>query len=306
MIKRNQHIINSFISILTIFVLINIANVYMNFYASVNDTFDFTIIDSLFIIKLIALLSLFIPLVIWSRRTDFDILKKQVIILSITVFVISILFYVTLYLIKFDILLNAMDILRNKMIEGNKSLLLEFSIETYNTLKFLKTSYQGLNSELILMTELLFLLWHTRNIFTLQTVDEDNIEYDDFMYSPNYRISSFVTINLLSYTFDLLGFLLFTFSLGAFVITILINHYMFRISRMVSFKSSKSHYNTFLNSTYILNIINILMYIAIIILNIYARMLEVGSYRIISANITLLLSLILFMRLTYVKTFQLK
>jgi hypothetical protein len=270
----------------------------MNIYLNVNDTLGVNIIDMLYYVKFLSIITLFISLLIWTRNKDKRVLKEQVVVHTLFVFAISIFYFIILYLLKYSIVLDVMDVLRNKMIEGNPALLLNFSVYSYNTLKYVKNAYQSFNSELILMIELLFITWQLRNVMSIDTEEEESVNYDSFLYNNNLKyfssaliIFSFLSINLFSYTFDALGGVMFLVTFFLFSIQLPLHYFVSRISNSSRKKSTSSSFTEFHKLSLILGIMSIVGFIAALVLNIYARDLGIGTYRIFSIIISLCISI---------------
>ena len=297
MITRNNNSIIKFVIVLSVIVFIETLNFIMNIFLDVNHTLGINVIDMLFFIKFLSIFTLFISLFIWTRNKDSNLLKEQVVIHTIFVFSISIFYFIIIYLLKYSVILDVMDILRNKMIEGNPALLLNFSVYSYNTLKYVKVAYQSFNSELILMTELLFILWSLRNIMSIETVEEKHVNYDSFLYNNNLKYfsvtligSSFLSINLFAYTFDTLGAIMFLVTFFLFSLQIPFHYFIFKISNSSRKKSTRSSFITYHKIALLLGIISIIGFIIGLGLNVYARDIGFGSYRIFSTIISLSIS----------------
>jgi len=305
MITRNNNIINKFVIVLSVIIFIEIINFIMNLYVNVNDTLGYNVVDIIYIVKFISIVSLFIPLFRWTQDKDNELLKDQVVVHTKFVFVISIFYFLIIYLFKYSIVLDVMDILRNKMIEGNPALLLNFSVYSYNTLKYVKGVFQGFNSELILMVELLFITWNLRNVMTLNTNDEEEVSYDSFLYNKDLKyfslalvVTSFLSINLFEFVFDATGALMFFVSFFLFTISIPLHYFVFRIGNSQRKKSTRSSFETFHKITFILGIITIVGFVINLGINLYTRDLGIGTYRIFSTIISLGLGIYVTYRIT--------
>jgi len=304
MISRNNNTIAKFVIVLSIIVLIEIINFIMNIYLNVNDTLGNNVIDMLYFIKFIGIFTLFISLLLWIKNKNNNLLKEQVVVHTMFVFVISIFYFLILYLFKYSIILDVMDILRNKMIEGNPALLLNFSVYSYNTLKYVKGAYQSFNSELILMVELLFITWQLRNVMSVETEDEENVNYDSFLYNNTLKyfslaliIFSFLSINLFSYTFDSLGAVMFLVTFFLFSIQLPLFYFIRKISNSSKNKSTRSSFVVFHNLSFMLGIISIVGFIIGLILNLYAWQIGIGTYRLYSIIISLCISIYITFRI---------
>ncbi|QMS85347.1 hypothetical protein [Candidatus Xianfuyuplasma coldseepsis] len=270
MIKRNQDYISKFLVILAIIIFLDVMNVIMNLYINVNDELGINVVDMLFIIKLIGSISLFAVLLRWASNKDNTLQKQQLVIHTIYVILVSMFYFFIMYLFKYSIILNAMDILRNKMIDGNPATLLNFAIYTYNTLKFVKSSYQGFNSEFILMLQIVFLVWHLRNLMTLDIEEEETEHYDDFLFVRGHKfvalamiIVSFLSINIFEYIYDPLEAVMFLVSSFIFTIQIPIFLFLNRIWAMDRNHTLPSEFKTFYK------VVNVLLYVTVIGLGIY-------------------------------------
>ena len=310
MISRNNNTISKFVVVLSVIVFIEIINFIMNIYLNANDTLGTNVIDMLYFVKFLSILTLFISLLIWTRNKDKNILKVQVVVHTLFVFAISVFYFLILYLFKYSIVLDVMDILRNKMIEGNPALLLNFSVYSYNTLKYIKGTFGSFNSELILMIELLFITWQLRNVMSVETVEEENVSYDSFLYNNNLKyfsgaliVFSFLSINLFSYTFDTLGAIMFLVTFLLFSLQLPCFYFIRRISNSSRKKSTKSSFLVFHNLSLILGIISIVGFIIGLALNMYASEIGIGTYRIYSIVISLCISSYITFKIYKTKTF---
>ena len=297
MIDRDNNFISKFVIVLSVIVFLELINIVMNLYVNINDDISYNVVDMLFIIKFIGIVTLFISMYIWSRNKDNNLLKEQLLIHTKYVLMISIFYFLILYLFKYSIVLNAMDILRNKMIEGNPALLLNFSIYTYNTLKYVKGVFQSLNSEFILMIELLFIVWNLRNLMTLKTKKEDVVYYDSFLYNNNLKyfslaliLTSFLSINLFKYEFELIEAMMFLVSFFLFSISIPLHSFIRDISNMQRNKSTKSDFTTLHRLSSILSLAILVGAVIYLGLVLYGFTVGIGSYRIIPTFVSIAIS----------------
>lgn len=310
MITRNNNIIIKFVIVLSLIILVELINFIMTLYVNVNDTIGHNVVDMIAIIKFAAILTLFIPLFRWTQNKNTDLLKEQIVVHTKYVFLISLFYFIIIYLFKYSVILDVMDILRNKMIEGNPALLLNYSVYSYNTLKYVMGVYQSFSSELVLMTELLFISWNLRNIMTLKTIEEENVKYDSFLYNVNLKyyslalmITSFLSINLFKYTFDsMLGAIIFLVSFFLFTIQIPLHYFVNRISNSSRNKSTKSNFIVFHRLTFILGIITIIGFIINIGLNLYQHELGIGTYRIFTSLISLCIAIYITYKISKTKS----
>ena len=296
MINKDNNFIGKFTIVLSIIILFEILNFVMSFYISSTDTVGFNVVDMVFIIKFIGVVTLFISLFWWGRSKHNNLLKEQVIIHTVYVFAISIFYFTILYLFKYSIILSVMDILRNKMIEGNPALLLNFSVYSYNTLKYVEGVYQSFTSELILMIELLFITWNLRNLMTLTKKEEKNVHYDSFLHKGYLKyvtlallISSFLSINLFEFVFDFLGAMMFLISFFLFSLQLPLHYFTVKLSNMQPSETTKSVFVTLQKSSFILSIITAVGFVVYLCLIIYGFTVGVGSYRLFSALTSLVL-----------------
>jgi len=276
--------------------VLEMINFITTIYVNTNDTVGYNVVDMILIIKFIGVLSLFITLFWWNHNKDNDVLKDQVVVHTKYIFVISIFYFLISYLFKYSIILEVMDILRNKMIEGNSSLLLNFAVYSYNTLKYVQGVYQSFSSELVLMFELIFITWSLRNMMSLETDPEDEVQYDSFLHNPYLKyvsllllISSFLSINLFEYVFDFSGAVMFLVSSFIFSLQIPLFYFVRSLSNTEKNSSTKSHFRTFHRLSLLLSVITIVGYI------VYLGLLIVfingtGNYRFITTIISLALS----------------
>lgn len=302
MISKENSAVVKFAIVLGVIILINLLNFIMNIYINVNASLGHTVIDQLFYIKFIAIVTLLVPLYRWITNKDVQLLKTSILVHTRYVFIISFFYFFILYLFKYDMVLNVMDILRNKMIEGNSALLLNFAVLSHNKLKYVQTTYQNFNSELILVIELLFILWNLRNMMALEVQKEEKLNFDPALYTQPLKhlalaliVMSFLSITLFEYTF-LSSFDANFFMVSLFLFTVSIPLYVFirKICRSQSLMATKYEFMTLHRLSLILSSILILGYIVVIIFNIQAMSAGAGSYRIVTSVISLVLSGVIF------------
>ena len=144
------------------------------------------------------------------------------------------------------------------------------------------------------MTELLFILWSLRNIMSLETVEEKHVNYDSFLYNNNlkyYSVTligfSFLSINLFAYTFDTLGAIMFLVTFFMFSLQIPFHYFITRISNSSRRKSTRSSFIIYHKIALLLGVISIIGFTVGLGLNVYARDIGFGSYRIFSTIISL-------------------
>ena len=201
------------------------------------------------------------------------------------------------------LLLDTSDIIKNKILNGNPALIYDFSAQNYKTLDYINGIFGGFNSEIILLTEGLFLLAACLRIDRLSIEEEPEIQYDTFLFDkllfPLFgflTITSFLSIDIIEFKYDIYGAYEIALSLVAFVITVPGLVTAIRIYKHQGKVCTKSQFVGWNKLIYIISAISILFFTLLTILDLINFLISTGSYRIFTALLSLIISIIIFFR----------
>lgn len=291
--------------ILLLDILVIIGNIYI---APILENFGMP--DVLIYIKtLISLTGFIIFLLYYNDKIPltYEVIK---IILYLT-FLSIVSYFFSMYLYKYALLSTVSDDILLKILTGNPSLVLDISRTNYNVLQYLITIYSGANSELFLFIQGLFLQFTIIKSKELVLSDEEAFVYDEFLYDktlkfaiPLLLILSFLSINLFTFRFDLFGLIEMGISLLAFGI-ILPSVYL--ISRVSKTKNTLAKPSLFVGSHYyfkFMSIVSIVLFTSLIGINTYFIIVNRGTYRIMTATLALITSIIILVKSHIVLSLQ--
>jgi hypothetical protein len=259
--------------------------------------------DIFIYMKASVFLIIFVMLFFWMQNKNFNITKSNLKILLTIAFILIVVYFMSLYVYKYSLLLDTASIIKNKILEGNASLALNFSMINYRTLDYINTIYGGFNSEFVLFFEALAIQMVLVKMEKLEIVTEEVHKYDRFMYDNILfyiffilSITSFVSINIFKYRFDTLGSVEVGIGIIGFILATAGLIPAFNISRNKKFSSTKSfllgNYKFMLS----VSVLGVIAYGALFGLNVLFLSMERGTYRIGFALVSFLLSLVIIYR----------
>lgn len=294
---------NNRLSFLTIVVgtilLFDIGTIISNIYiAPVLDGYGLP--DIFIYLKALIFLFMFIILLLWQNRRQFNFTKTGLRILIYIGFFTIIAYFFSLFMYKYVLIYDTAEIIRNNILYGNPNLVFDFSAMNYKTLTYITTIFGGFNSEVILLVQALFFqafIYRTRDLVVLE---EKKHQYDIFLfdlYIPVLYVllvvAAFLSINIFTFRYDNLGSIemgisIFGFIAAASGVGPALNLYKLRTHQL-----EKSQFKGTYKLLLILTLITTLTFIALAVMNISFINLGRGSYRIFTSFIGLVISLVL-------------
>lgn len=259
--------------------------------------------DILIYMKTLAFLLLFVVLIAWIRNKDARLTRSNLRVLAFIAFALIAAYFLSLFMYKYVLLLDTVDIIKNDILGGNPALVFDFSTLNYKTLTYITTIFSGFNSDIILFTEALIFQLCIISIGKMEIVEEPIHAYDPFLFDsfvfPLFSLlilSSFLSINLFLFRFDVLGSIEMALAITGFTAVL--------PGLIPSFTLYRTRHQdctrTFFTSTYkllmILSLVGIFVFAALFGLNVLLVSMNRGSYRIVSSLIAFILSIILFIR----------
>lgn len=256
--------------------------------------------DIFIYLKTVIFLFIFIILMLWQNKKDFNLNKSSLRIMIYLGFFTIIAYFFSLFLYKYVLLYDTAEIIRNNILYGNPNLVFDFSAINYKTLSYITTIFGGFNSEIILFVEALIFQMFIYKTKDLIVKDEPSHHYDLFLYDMFIYVlfivlslAAFLSINLFTFRYDMLGSVEMGISILGFIVIAsgIIPAYKLYESR--SEAVTKSHFKGSYKLLLILVIITLVTFMALIFLNVLFLNLNRGSYRIVTSFIGFVISIVL-------------
>ncbi|BCR36580.1 hypothetical protein [Mariniplasma anaerobium] len=295
--------INNKLSLLTIVVgiilLFDMGTIVSNIYVS-PILEGYGLPDIFIYLKTSIFLFIFIVLMLWQNKSDFELNKSSLRIMIYLGFFTIIAYFFSLFMYKYVLLYDTAEIIRNNILYGNPNLVFDFSAMNYKTLSYITTIFGGFNSEAILFVEALIFQMFLFKSKDYVLADEKKHQYDVFLYDMYIyilfivlAIIAFLSINLFTFRYDELGSIEMGISILGFIIVAsgIIPAYNLYQSRSQSV--TKSFFKGTYKLLFTLVCISLVTFIGLFILNIVFLDLNRGSYRIVSTFIGVIVSIVL-------------
>jgi hypothetical protein len=237
------------------------------------------VIEEISILNVTNIFLLVIYIVLWFVFiTDLRLYKEKntsvnrKIFVSIHYLVVALLivYFVVLFLTKYNLLSDISFVTYDKIINGQPTTAATFARLIYKELRFLLNIYGGLNSELVLLFEIiacLVLAAKSTKINFVKDLDEDKIE--KFLFSNILKyillglsISSFLELNVFQIYYSLIDAAKLVLILLSFIICSILCVNYFIIQKKQDAKSSLFNLNCFYS--FLINILIFLIPITII------------------------------------------
>ncbi|MDP3129912.1 MAG: hypothetical protein Q8N15_01125, partial [Bacillota bacterium] len=193
---------------------------------------------------------------------------------------------------------------RYRILEGNPALALEYSRINYQTLKYIITVYSGFNSELVLFAEAMFFQMGVYAIQKMETDEEPTVAYDHFMFDVKlfpmtvlYVLAAFLSINILTMRYDLLGSIEMAIAITGFMAAAPGIGYAYKLYRSRNYECTRAFFMGTYKYLLIMAIIGIVLFGALFGLNLYFIQLGRATYRIASSFVSLVLAILIFFRI---------
>ncbi|MFA5526647.1 MAG: hypothetical protein WC992_07475 [Acholeplasmataceae bacterium] len=259
--------------------------------------------DILIYIKTIVFLLLFVIILVWLKQKEPKFPKSTLKSLMILGIVVISFYFISLYLYKYILISDTADIIKERILNGNPATYLDFSGINYRTLTYVLTIFSGFNSELILFGEALAFLMAVYSVSSMREVDEVKHVYDPFMFDVAlfpivfvWSILSFLSINILSYRFDMLGSLEMGLAIAGFLAVATLIAPAFRLYKNRDNEATRSHFIGTYKHLLFVAIFSLVLYIALFGLNVTFVGLGRHTYRLYTSFAAIIFSGIVLFR----------
>ncbi len=259
--------------------------------------------DILIYMKASVFLLLFVVLIIWLKNKDFKLTRSNLKVIAYIGFAMIAAYFLSLFMYKYVLLLDTADIIKDRILNGNPALIYDLSAINYKTLTYITTIFSGFNSEIILFAEALIFQLCIFSIGKMEIVDEPNHAYDPFLFDnlvfPLFSaliISSFLSINLFLFRFDLLGSIEMAVAIIGFTVVLPGLIPSFTLYRTRHQDCTRSFFTSTYKLLLIISIIGVVIFAVLFGVNVVFITLGRGSYRVSTALLSFILSVVLFVR----------
>ncbi|HOI85638.1 MAG TPA: hypothetical protein PLP48_06115 [Acholeplasmataceae bacterium] len=259
--------------------------------------------DILIYLKTTIFLLLFILVMVWLKQREPKLTKTTFKLLMVVGLLMIAAYFLALYLYKYMLILDTADIIKRRILLGNPDLYLDFSGLNYRTLMNVLTIFGGFNSELILFAETMAFLMCVYSVDKMIEMEEKKHVYDSFMFDVAlfpiifiWVILAFLSINILSSRFDLLGSLEIGLAVAGFTAVAAAVIPSFKIYRNRDNECTQSFFISTYRLILIVSIFSMILYLILFGLNVSFISLGRGTYRMVSSLLALIFSVIVFFR----------
>lgn len=259
--------------------------------------------DILIYLKTTIFLLLFILVMVWLKQREPKLTKTTFKLLMVVGLLMIAAYFLALYLYKYMLILDTADIIKRRILLGNPDLYLDFSGLNYRTLMNVLTIFGGFNSELILFAETMAFLMCVYSVDKMIEMEEKKHVYDSFMFDVAlfpiifiWVILAFLSINILSSRFDLLGSLEIGLAVAGFTAVAAAVIPSFKIYRNRDNECTRSFFISTYRLILIVSIFSMILYLILFGLNVSFISLGRGTYRMVSSLLALIFSVIVFFR----------
>jgi len=259
--------------------------------------------DILIYLKTTIFLLLFILVMVWLKQREPKLTKTTFKLLMVVGLLMIAAYFLALYLYKYMLILDTADIIKRRILLGNPDLYLDFSGLNYRTLMNVLTIFGGFNSELILFAETMAFLMCVYSVDKMSEMEEKKHVYDSFMFDVAlfpiifiWVILAFLSINILSSRFDLLGSLEIGLAVAGFTAVAAAVIPSFKIYRNRDNECTQSFFISTYRLILIVSIFSMILYLILFGLNVSFISLGRGTYRMVSSLLALIFSVIVFFR----------
>lgn len=208
--------------------------------------------EVLLYLKLFIALAFFIILLLFKFKYNFNLSKEVLQTFLVTMLVMVIFYFFYLYIYKYFLLIETIDIIKYKIIDGNSSLAVTYSLINLQSLSYVTSIFSGAHSELILFSEALLLLLSIFKVKDVEVVPEKTFNYDTFLFkridiplSILLLILSFLSIRIINIEYEyhevlelVLGIIAFSASIFVMTSTIKFNKISLDMTSTVTYYRS--------------------------------------------------------------------
>lgn len=307
--ELSKNTISKYIVVLSIIFVFDLISIISSIYiAPVLDSFGMP--DILVYLKLLVSLTTLVLFILHYNEKitlPYNIVK----ILLSMIFLFILAYFTSVFLYKMVLLNQVSDNILNKILRGNPAVILDVSKKNYNIIQYISTLNSGTNSEFFLLLQAIVIQYTISKFKKNETSDEPLVHYDDFLYDKllsvlpiTLLVLSFLSINLFTFKYDLLKSIEMGISMFAFAVVAPSVYLMYNFSKTKNITTTKSNCVSTHLYTFIASIICIVLFTALIGLNIAFLVLERGTYRIITASLALLVSIVMLIKSKYILSLE--
>ncbi|MCD4827370.1 MAG: hypothetical protein K8Q99_06320 [Acholeplasmataceae bacterium] len=299
MLDKTNNKLTLFTMLVGVILLFDLGTIISNLYvAPVLEGYGLP--DIFIYLKTLIFLFIFIVLMIWQNNKDFQLNKSSLRIMVFLGLFTIIGYFFSLFMYKYVLLFDTAEIIRDNILYGNPNLVYDFSAMNYKTLTYITTIFGGFNSEAILFVEALVFQIFVFKTKDLLIVEEKTHQYDIFLYDQFIHIlfivlsvAAFLSINLLTFRYDMLGSFEMGISIFGFIIVTSGIIPAYRLYQLRSQANTKSYFKGTYRLLLALVIITLITFIALMVLNVMFLEINRGTYRIVTSFIGIIVSIVL-------------
>lgn len=303
MISRNnetkmRYLMYTIGAILFLDIMVIITNLYI---APILDGFGLP--DILIYLKTLTFLILFVIISIWVKDDGFSLSKSTLRLLLWLGFSVLCTYFFSVYMYKYYLIVDVQNIIKNQILGGNPALVFDLSRINLQQLTYITTIFSGFNSEIMLFVQAMVLQALIIGTKSFDILDEPDTMYDTFMFdSKMFYISmlhvvfAFLTINLLTFRYELLSAIEIGVAIAAFAVAV-VN--LLTSSDVFKMRNNYCKQSNFISShrfMILLMIINIVLFSLLFGYNIYLIAIYSGTYRVGAALLALITSIYLLIK----------
>jgi hypothetical protein len=303
MISRNnepkmRYLMYTIGAILFLDIMVIITNLYI---APILEGFGLP--DILIYLKALTFLILFVVISIWVKDDGYSLSKSTLRLLLWLGFSVLCIYFFSVYMYKYYLIVDVQNIIKNQILGGNPALVFDLSRINLQQLTYITTIFSGFNSEIMLFVQAMVFQALIISTKSFDIVDEPDTMYDTFMFdgkmfyiSMLHVVFSFLTINLLTFRYELLSAIEIGVAVAAFaisVVNLITSSDVFKMRNNYCKQSSFVSAHRFM---ILLMIINIVLFTLLFGYNVYLVIIYSGTYRIGAALLALVTSIYLLIK----------
>lgn len=259
--------------------------------------------DILIYLKALTFLMLFIIISIWVKDGSFSLSKSTLRQLLWLGFYVLCTYFFSVYMYKYYLIVDTQNIIKNQILGGNPALVFDLSRINLQQLTYITTIFSGFNSEIMLFAQALVLQAMIIGTNSFEIQEEPDIMYDTFMFdgklfyiSMLHMLFAFLSINLLTFRYELLSAIEIGVAVAAFAISILNFITSSDVFKMRNNYCKQSDFVSSHRFMILLMIINIVLFALLFGYNVYLYIIFSGTYRIVAALLALVTASYLLVR----------
>jgi hypothetical protein len=259
--------------------------------------------DILIYLKTLTFMLLFIVISIWVKDSSFSISKSTLKQLLWLGFYVLCTYFFSVYMYKYYLIVDTQNIIKNQILGGNPALVFDLSRINLQQLTYITTIFSGFNSEIMLFVQAIVFQALLLGVKNFDMEPEEDIMYDTFMFDSKlfyismlHMLFAFLTINLLTFRYELLGAIEIGLAVTAFAVSILNFITSSDVFKMRNNYCKQSDFVSSHRFMILLMIINIVLFSVLFGYNVYLYIIFAGTYRVVAALLALSTAIYLLIR----------